>query len=461
MKLSWLPGSYKAAVSITDDPDNGSLPRFKAIYDFLMEINFPTTRAMWVYPKTEYTGTPPLKIDFTASLLSDPECLQYCKKLQSKGFEICLHGASCGNNNRKRTLDALNFVEEHFKSSQVFICHSKNAENLYWDANTANFPVEKKLLQLYTKNRCFGEMPDSQYFWGDICREKINFIRLYRTRSVNTLAFNPSMPYHDFSKPFVNYWFSATKGYIPNLFSENNLDQLCDQNGASILYQYMHKYVNEDLKIPKQLRETMERVAADDRILKKPASFILNRLKAFQNILTVKHHEHIYLVNTSEEPVESVKVCLQRTDDFCSESEFLLDKNNKSAIFNRIEPLSFVRFKTSDRVLNNKLNMKLQENFGILKFPKATVYINLSGKEALLEMGSQPLKINASGVFVKYCDPEAERLKILKEISMKELYSLKAGQFLILLREHLLLGRKISTSKYLDNPGKIEDLSKW
>ena len=105
--------------------------------------------------------------------------------------------------------------------------------------------------------------------------------------------------------------------------------------------------------------------------------------------------------------------------------------------------------------------MKLQENFGILKFPKATVYINLSGKEALLEMGSQPLKINASGVFVKYCDPEAERLKILKEISMKELYSLKAGQFLILLREHLLLGRKISTSKYLDNPGKIEDLSKW
>jgi hypothetical protein len=106
--------------------------------------------------------------------------------------------------------------------------------------------------------------------------------------------------------------------------------------------------------------------------------------------------------------------------------------------------------------------MKLQENFGILKFHRATVYVNLSGKEALLNMGSQsPLKVNASGVFVKYSDPEAERLKILKEIPLKELYGLKAGQFLILLREHLFLGRKISTSKYLDNPGKSEDLSNW
>ena len=51
MKLSWLPGSYKAAVSITDDPDNGSLPRFKAIYDFLMEINFPTTELCGYIPK--------------------------------------------------------------------------------------------------------------------------------------------------------------------------------------------------------------------------------------------------------------------------------------------------------------------------------------------------------------------------------------------------------------------------
>ncbi len=461
MKLSWLPGSYMAAVSITDDPDNSSFPRFKAMYDFLMEINFPITRAMWVYPKSEYTGTPPLKIDFSAPLLSDPQCLQYCKKLQSKGFEICLHGASCGNNNRKRTLDALNFLEENIEPSQVFICHSKNAENLYWDANTANLPIEKMLLQLYTKNRCFGELPESQYFWGDVCREKINFIRLYRTRSVNTLAFNPSMPYHDFSKQFVNYWFSATKGYIPNLFSETNLDKLCEQNGASILYQYMHRYVNEDLTLSMQMRETMERVAADHRILKKPASFILNRLKAFQNILIAKHNEHVYLINTSEKPVESVKIFLERTDNFTSEDDFILDKTTKTVIFPRIDSLSFIRFKTSDRVIKDKIQMKLQENFGVLNLPKATVYINLCGKEASLNLNSQELRIKDSGVFVKYCSPDAERLELLKEISLKEIYKLKAGQFYILLREHLFLGRKISTKNYLDDPGKIENISNW
>jgi mRNA-degrading endonuclease RelE of RelBE toxin-antitoxin system len=131
-------------------------------------------------------------------------------------------------------------------------------------------------------------------------------------------------------------------------------------------------------------------------------------------------------------------------------------------IFPRIDSLSIVRFKTSDRVLKNKLQMKLQENFGILKLPKATVYINLSGKEAFLNLSSQQQKkIKASGVFVKYRDPEAERLKILNEISLKEIYRLKAGQFLILLREHLFLGRKISTRNYLDDPGKIENISNW
>ena len=76
--------------------------------------------------------------------------------------------------------------------------------------------------------------------------------------------------------------------------------------------------------------------------------------------------------------------------------------------------------------------MKLQENFGILKLPKATVYINLSGKEAFLNLSSQQQKkIKASGVFVKYRDPEAERLKILNEISLKEIYRLLWDKCLI------------------------------
>lgn len=461
MKLSWLPDSFQAAVAITDDPDNSTFNKFKSIYDFLMNIGFPTTRAMWVYPKSEFTGTPPLEIDFTAPLLTEPECLQYCKKLQNNGFEICLHGASCGNNNRQKTLDALNFLQEQIAPSQVFICHSKNAENLYWDSNTANLPIEKKILQLYTKNSCFGEDPTSKYFWGDICKERINFIRLYRTRSVNTLAFNPSMPYHDSSKPLVNYWFSATKGYIPSLFSKPNINSLCKDNGASILYQYMHKYVNDDLSINKEVKETLERIADDSRILLKPVSFILNRLKLFKNLLLVHDCNFTYLVNTSNTPVESVKLNLERIDGFHSESDFRVDSFRKHVIFSKIEPLSFIRFRTSDTKPLNAINLERRGDLGIIKLPKATVYINFSGNQTFLQVSSSINKIKASGVFVKYLTPEAERLQLLKEISLSEMYRLKAGQFYILMREHLLLGRKLSTKSYLNAPGKVESLVNW
>lgn len=461
MKLSWLPDSFEAAVAITDDPDNSSFSKFKSIYDFLMEINFPTTRAMWVYTKSEFTGTPHLEIDFTAPLLTDPQCLQYCKKLHGKGFEICLHGASCGNNKRQRTLDALNFLAENIKPSPVFICHSKNAENLYWDTKTANLWFEKKMLQLYTKNQCFGEVSGTEYFWGDVCQKQIDFIRLYRTRSVNTLAFNPSMPYHDFSKPLVNYWFSATKGYIPFLFTKNNIDLLCEQNGASILYQYMHRYVNDDMSINCEAKKTLEMVANDSRILIKPVSIILNRLKSIQNILVVKNREFTYLINTSNKVVESVKIKLDRVDDFYSEEQCEINKIKKEVIFTRISSLSFIKFKTSDRVSMKISSIDSNSGFGTLKYPKATVYLNLSENEKTLRLSSSEIKVKASGVYVNYLTPDAERLNILKEISLKELYKLKAGQVHILLREHILLGRKISTKNYLNDPGKIENLSNW
>jgi hypothetical protein len=89
------------------------------------------------------------------------------------------------------------------------------------------------------------------------------------------------------------------------------------------------------------------------------------------------------------------------------------------------------------------------------------VYINLSGNESILQLHSFGIKIKDSGVFVKYLTPEAERLKVLREISLKEIYKLKAGQFYLLLREHLFLGRKFSTRSYLNDPGKVENMSNW
>ena len=174
MKLFWLPGTYEAGISITDDPDNGSFIQFKAVYDLLSKVGLPTTRAMWVYKPTEPTGTPPLPISFSAPLLIDKECLDYCKLLSDKGFEICLHGASSGNNSRIKMIEAIQFLEREIGPSRTYICHSKNAENPYWDSKCTDNRFFSRLLRFYSSNECFGEVEESPYFWGDICSQKID-----------------------------------------------------------------------------------------------------------------------------------------------------------------------------------------------------------------------------------------------------------------------------------------------
>ena len=457
MKVIWLPEPYEAAIAISDDPDICDFHAFKTMYDFLMKIDFPTTRAMWVYKNREPTGSPLLDCIFYSPLLTDSECLDYCRLLNSKGFEICLHGASCGNNTREMMEYAFDFLKREIRASSVYICHSKNAENLYWDAHTANSNFERRILELYTKNTCYGEVPGSKYFWGDLCRKTIRYIRLYRTRMLNTLSFNPSMPYHDFSKPFVNFWFSATKGHIPRLFTKTNLDFLCKQNGAGILYQYLHKYVLKDGTILKEVREALEMAANDSRLLKQPVSVIMDRLKLFQNIVTINYNGKAYIIKANKNPVGSLQIKLDTLDEFHADSFFKIDKVRKTAVFETINPLSFISIKTSDKFTNSK-KYKIKDGLITINFSKATIFVNTLPKAISLNNSN---KIPPESVYVEYKTPEAQRLEILQEIYPWELYKLKAGQASILLREHLFLGRKFSTEKYLETPGKIEDLSNW
>ena len=157
----------------------------------------------------------------------------------------------------------------------------------------------------------------------------------------------------------------------------------------------------------------------------------------------------------------SIQIHLDTVDNFSSDHPFKYDKIRKTVIFDKIDPLSFVKFKSSDTAFKDELPLIEKGSFGVAELQKATIYINLSENEIFVQIPSHTIKIEVSGIFVKYKTPEAERLEILKEISLKEIYKLKAGQFSILLREHLLLGRSISTKGYLKKPGKVEDMSNW
>ena len=56
--------------------------------------------------------------------------------------------------------------------------------------------------------------PKVRYFWGDLAQEKITYMRVpfHTLRAVNTLRVNPSMPFRDPRRPYVNYWFANSDG---------------------------------------------------------------------------------------------------------------------------------------------------------------------------------------------------------------------------------------------------------
>src|SRR5262249_23439651 len=144
-----------------------------------------------------------------------------------------------------------------------YICHAKNAENPYWHEKVAPRGPAQRLLKLASHYQCSGEDPDSPYFWGDLCLAKVRHIRLFRTRSVNTLAENPSMPYFDPEKPRVTGWFAATKRSFADATAPAALERLTREHGLCVLYQYMHRYADREGRgVQPAFRAAAERLIA-------------------------------------------------------------------------------------------------------------------------------------------------------------------------------------------------------
>lgn len=470
MEIIWPPDTYHAGVAISDDPDNCSMSAFRKMYDFLLDINFPVTRAMWVKPNDEFTGTPSLYVSFYSPLLCDPVCLAFCRTLKQQGFEICLHGASCGNNTRQDMIAALEFVDRTLGCSSCYICHSKNAENLYWDNKTVDAVWLRGIVGLYSRNRCFGDTMNSRYFWGDICKKSIKYIRLFRTTMTNTLKFNPSMPYHVFDKPYVNYWFSATKGYLPRIVSQENIDRLCLENGCSILYQYLHKYVDSALNIDRQVADALRRIATDARIKIMTVSGLLDRLKSMQLVLGLTIRNRSYVLNASQSRIESVQIRCH-TDQFEAEQvSHRFDRTTKTAVIESLDAYAVVPIRSTD-VFKTRVPVETCNNTGacLIRCGMADIVVNCTASSLnlcrvtpRLARTVQPdIFLPPYSVRVFYHTQEAKELEIVTPIGKKELYGLFWGQIKILLREHLLLGRHLSTQSYFQDPGKMENQATW
>ncbi|MEZ5356560.1 MAG: hypothetical protein R2762_28325 [Bryobacteraceae bacterium] len=223
-----------------DDTDRSTVENTKPIYDLLGECGFRTTKTVWPLEPTGHRIT-------GGDTLENAQYRDWALDLQKQGFEIAIHGATDYSSPRPRVAAAFDRFRETFGADpSVHVNHVGQVEGLYWGSTRFDPPVSW-LYSQYRRGRgsntYLGSDESSPYFWGDICRSRVKYVRNFVFAGINTLSYDPLMPYHDPARPYVRYWFSSSYGSgakrFISLLSEANQDQLAAEGGACIVYTHL------------------------------------------------------------------------------------------------------------------------------------------------------------------------------------------------------------------------------
>ncbi len=256
------PDNKTFAFTVFDDTDSQTLETGRAVYRFLADLGFRTTKSVW---PVRGTGIP----SDNGATCDDDDYREWVQSLQRQGFEIGYHMTTSHTSTREQTLRGLDQFARHFGSFPVTMAnHYYTDENLYWgDARLTG--ANRLLYNLVTRyrnhNKYFGHVPSHPYFWGDLSRERIKYVRNFTYPEIDTLAVCPSMPYHDPLRPLVNYWFAAADGANASRFvdtvSEDNQDRLESAGGACIMYTHFGLGFWEKGRLDGRFRTVMERLS--------------------------------------------------------------------------------------------------------------------------------------------------------------------------------------------------------
>lgn len=233
-EMRW-PKNKQFALTIFDDTDGCALEELVIIYKFLYELGFRTTKSVWTLKASEAPVCP-------GATCEDSDYLVWLKEIKDAGFEIGLHNVAAGSSTRDRIKKGLDQFARHFgHQPYIHANHANNLENVYWGLKRFGDPLVRATYSALAirKNRHFcGDEEGNPYFWGDLCKQRIRYIRNLVFREINTLSVCPIMPYHDPQKPFVNYWFASSNGRDADTFTRllQSIDDLQQEGGASIIY---------------------------------------------------------------------------------------------------------------------------------------------------------------------------------------------------------------------------------
>jgi len=241
------PDGKRFAFTIFDDPDSQTTDETKVVYGLLADLGLRTTKGVW-----PVRG--PREPSDHGVTCADPEQLKLVLELQGRGFEVGLHSVTSHTSTREEVKAGLDRFAELFGGDpKTFAMHYDCDENLYWGEYRLSGwrrPLYRALMMRSGRSRSFGHVEGHPYFWGDLCRARIKYVRNFVFSDINTLKACPFFPYHDPDREFVRYWYCSTEGANVKLatpaLSERNQDRLEEEGGACILYtHFAHGYVNQ------------------------------------------------------------------------------------------------------------------------------------------------------------------------------------------------------------------------
>lgn len=232
--MEW-PNGKDFAFTIFDDPDAQTLSGCRAAYDFIAGLGLRTTIGVW-------PCAPKRKPNSQGETCGNSEYLRYVQELARSGFEIGYHNTTPHSSPRPEILDGLNAFRGYFGSAPITMANHYNAEAIYWGSYrlTGARRVLYRAANLWRKEKFFGHVRDSRYFWGDVCADDVRYCRNFVFREINTLRACPWMPYHDPDREYVKFWYASSEGANVESFvetlSEANQDRLEAERGACIMY---------------------------------------------------------------------------------------------------------------------------------------------------------------------------------------------------------------------------------
>jgi hypothetical protein len=256
-----------------------TLERLKPVYEVLERYGLRTTKTVWVLPTSDTA-----RDTDQGDALSDPAYREFILDLHRKGFEIALHGVRGGSSRRQDTINGLEAFQTIVGTyPRMHVNHSLNEENLYWGRDLYDLPPLRWAAGLAISQSFSGHDPQSPYFWGDLARQHIQYVRRFTFGNINLLAVNPAMPYRLDGMPFVNYWFPTANGddvvQFAELLSDANLDRLEREGGVCLIYAHLGAgSFNKPGGVDPRFEDRVRAVAARNGWFV-PASEILDQLR--------------------------------------------------------------------------------------------------------------------------------------------------------------------------------------